>query len=59
MSLEDIFKEAGKEAGLEIWRIEKLKLKPVDKSTYGYFFKGDAYIILLTKQSRKGKCYIV
>ena len=36
-------------SGLEIWRIEKLKPAPVDRSTYGKFYTGDSYICLVTR----------
>ena len=39
---------AGKEVGLQIWRIEQFKVKPWPKSKYGKFHKGDSYIILNT-----------
>ena len=41
---------AGKEAGLEIWRIENLEPKPYPKADYGTFFKGDSYIVLKSTQ---------
>lgn len=49
------FKNAGKRAGLDIWRIEKLK--PVfisDRAKYGEFFEGDSYICLHTKKTPSG-----
>ncbi|KAJ8418554.1 hypothetical protein AAFF_G00000530 [Aldrovandia affinis] len=42
------FENAGKEPGLEIWRVENMDLKPVPKLLYGNFFSGDAYILLYT-----------
>ncbi|KAJ8406324.1 hypothetical protein AAFF_G00305550 [Aldrovandia affinis] len=42
------FQNAGKEAGLQIWRIENLDLKPVPKPLFGNFYTGDAYILLYT-----------
>ena len=45
-----IFDGAGKEAGLEIWRIENLEPKPYPKADYGTFFKGDSYIVLKSTQ---------
>ncbi|KAI1883122.1 hypothetical protein AGOR_G00241980 [Albula goreensis] len=42
------FENAGKEAGLQIWRIENMDLKPVPKPLYGNFYTGDAYILLYT-----------
>jgi len=42
------WKTAGSEVGLEIWRIEKFKVIPQPKSSYGAFFSGDSYIVLNT-----------
>ncbi|KTF80905.1 hypothetical protein cypCar_00012653 [Cyprinus carpio] len=42
------FQNAGKEPGLQIWRIEKMDLKPVPKQLFGNFFTGDAYVVLYT-----------
>ncbi|XP_064197882.1 scinderin like b [Anguilla rostrata] len=42
------FQNAGKAAGLQIWRIENMDLKPVPKPLYGNFYTGDAYILLYT-----------
>ncbi|XP_051986064.1 gelsolin-like [Xyrauchen texanus] len=42
------FQNAGKEPGLQIWRIEKMDLKPVPKQLHGNFFTGDAYVVLFT-----------
>uniref|UniRef100_A0AAY4B2L1 Macrophage-capping protein n=1 Tax=Denticeps clupeoides TaxID=299321 RepID=A0AAY4B2L1_9TELE len=42
------FQTAGKEAGLQIWRIEKMDLKPVPKQLHGSFYTGDAYVVLYT-----------
>jgi len=39
---------AGKAEGVQIWRIEKFKVKHVDKANYGSFFNGDSYIVLNT-----------
>jgi len=44
-----VLNTAGQKSGLEIWRIENFKLKPVPKSQHGCFYEGDAYIILQTK----------
>ncbi|XP_019503784.1 PREDICTED: gelsolin [Hipposideros armiger] len=48
------FLKAGKEAGLQIWRIEKFDLVPVPPNLYGNFYTGDAYVILKTVQLRNG-----
>lgn len=43
------FDKAGKKAGLQIWRIEDMEMKPIPAKTYGHFFIGDAYIVLHAK----------
>ena len=51
------FAGSGTEAGLELWRIEKLK--PVKLSTKeansGRFYTGDSYILLATIVSKSNK----
>ncbi|KAM4604871.1 scinderin like b [Polymixia lowei] len=42
------FVGAGKEAGLQVWRIENMDLKPIPKALYGNFYTGDAYLLLYT-----------
>ncbi|XP_070689028.1 scinderin like a [Pempheris klunzingeri] len=42
------FETAGKKPGLQVWRVEKMDLKPVPTELYGDFFTGDSYIVLLT-----------
>lgn len=37
---------AGKEPGVQIWRIEQFSVKEWPKEHYGYFFDGDSYIVL-------------
>ncbi|CAL8279584.1 unnamed protein product [Merluccius merluccius] len=49
------FERAGKEPGLQVWRIEKFDLVPVPKNLYGGFYTGDAYLILNTIKQRSGK----
>jgi len=39
---------AGKEVGIQIWRIEKFKVVAWPKQNYGSFFDGDAFIVLNT-----------
>lgn len=50
---------AGKEIGIEIWRVQNERsdadvphfgIKRVLKETYGYFFRGDSYILLSTRK---------
>ncbi|XP_038600662.1 gelsolin isoform X2 [Tachyglossus aculeatus] len=48
------FLKAGKEPGLQIWRVEKFDLVPVPKNLYGDFFTGDAYLVLNTIKQRNG-----
>uniref|UniRef100_A0A7N5JJE9 Gelsolin n=1 Tax=Ailuropoda melanoleuca TaxID=9646 RepID=A0A7N5JJE9_AILME len=48
------FLKAGKEPGLQIWRIENFDLVPVPRNLYGDFFMGDAYVILNTIRQRNG-----
>jgi gelsolin len=45
----------GADKGVEIWRIEKFKVKHWPKDRYGEFFGGDSYIILHTKIDDEGK----
>lgn len=42
------FVGAGKQPGMQVWRIENLDLKPVPKNLHGNFFTGDAYLLLFT-----------
>lgn len=48
--VDEAFEGAGLTPGLEIWRIEKLKVVKQDPKTYGKFYTGDSYICLLTKK---------
>jgi gelsolin len=41
---------AGKEEGLQIWRIEKFQVKKWPKEEYGKFYDGDSYIVLHTRK---------
>jgi gelsolin len=45
---EKAWEGVGKTPGLNIWRIEKFKVVPVDKKVYGHFHTGDSYILLHT-----------
>lgn len=51
------FARAGKQAGLQVWRIEKLELVPVPESVYGDFYVGDAYLVLHTAKASRGFTY--
>jgi len=45
---EKAWRGAGKEPGIQVWRIEKFKVKKWPKDQYGEFYQGDSYIILHT-----------
>lgn len=51
------FARAGKQAGLQVWRVEKLELVPVPQSAYGDFYVGDAYLVLHTVKAGQGFTY--
>lgn len=51
------FERAGKQAGLQVWRVEQLELVPVPESAYGDFYVGDAYLVLRTVQASRGFTY--
>ncbi|XP_011798840.1 PREDICTED: adseverin [Colobus angolensis palliatus] len=51
------FARAGKQAGLQVWRIEKLELVPVPQSAHGDFYVGDAYLVLHTAKTSQGFTY--
>ncbi|XP_008400733.1 gelsolin isoform X3 [Poecilia reticulata] len=48
------FERAGKEAGLQVWRVENMDLAPVPESLYGRFYTGDAYLVLSSTSNRRG-----
>ncbi|XP_053545782.1 villin-1 [Bombina bombina] len=37
--------------GLQIWRIEEMAMAPVPEKTFGNFFEGDCYVILMTHKT--------
>jgi len=51
-STEKAWTNAGKEVGLQIWRIEKFTVQSVPKDTYGTFYSGDSYIVLNTYKKK-------
>jgi len=52
---EKAWENVGQEKGLQIWRIEKFKVKHWPKDRYGEFYGGDSYIILHTMENDEGK----
>ncbi|KAI7812838.1 gelsolin b [Triplophysa rosa] len=48
------FKKAGKQGGLQIWRVENLDLVPVPQNLYGGFYTGDTYLVLNTIKQNSG-----
>jgi len=52
---EKAWDNAGKEKGLQIWRIEKFQVKNWPKERYGDFYSGDSYIVLNTMINDEGK----
>lgn len=48
------FERAGKQPGLQVWRVENFELVPVPENLYGGFYTGDAYLILNTIKQRSG-----
>uniref|UniRef100_H2MAA6 Gelsolin n=2 Tax=Oryzias latipes TaxID=8090 RepID=H2MAA6_ORYLA len=49
------FERAGKNPGLQVWRVEKFNLVPVPENLYGGFYTGDAYLVLNTIKQRSGQ----
>ncbi|XP_072295610.1 scinderin like a [Eucyclogobius newberryi] len=45
---DQLFQDAGKKPGLQVWRVEKMSLNLVPKELHGNFFTGDAYVVLFT-----------
>jgi gelsolin len=45
---EKAWEGVGKAPGIHIWRIEKFKVVPVDRKTYGSFHTDDSYILINT-----------
>ena len=55
---EKAWSNAGKELGLQIWRIEKFTVQHVPKDTYGTFYSGDSYILLHTYRKKDAPKYL-
>eukprot|EP00019_Armaparvus_languidus_P005698 CAMPEP_0168595204 /NCGR_PEP_ID=MMETSP0420-20121227/9332_1 /TAXON_ID=498008 /ORGANISM="Pessonella sp." /LENGTH=364 /DNA_ID=CAMNT_0008631625 /DNA_START=49 /DNA_END=1143 /DNA_ORIENTATION=+ len=49
---EPAWAKAGKEVGIQIWRIEKFQVKSWPKDEYGSFYSGDSYIVLHTYKQK-------
>jgi len=47
---ETAWHDAGKQAGTQVWRIEKFQVKDWPRNQYGSFYEGDSYIVLHTFQ---------
>jgi len=45
---QDEWKNAGKEFGIQVWRIEKFRVKHWPEAEYGTFYDGDSFIVLHT-----------
>ncbi|KAF3848827.1 hypothetical protein F7725_015324 [Dissostichus mawsoni] len=54
MAVHPEFDRAGKNPGLQVWRVENFDLVPVPEKLYGGFYTGDAYLILNTIKQRSG-----
>ncbi|XP_071061056.1 gelsolin a isoform X1 [Pseudochaenichthys georgianus] len=54
MAVHPEFDRAGKNTGLQVWRVENFDLVPVPENLYGGFYTGDAYLILNTIKQRSG-----
>ncbi|XP_061538819.1 gelsolin-like [Phycodurus eques] len=52
------FESAGKQPGLQIWRVEKMELAEVPKELHGSFYMGDSYILLYTSSSLSHNVHI-
>ncbi|CAH0479702.1 unnamed protein product [Peronospora belbahrii] len=54
MAHENTFREAGKKAGLEVWRIEDFQPIPVPSIEHNRLYSGDSYIFLKTNETTSG-----
>jgi len=55
---EPAWENAGKKVGLQIWRIEKFKVKAWPTEQYGSFYDGDSYICLNTYKKEGGNALL-
>jgi len=53
-ALEPAWEDAGKAAGIQVWRIEHFKVVAVPEENYGKFHKGDSYIVFQTIEGANG-----
>lgn len=51
----EVFETAGKTEGLEVWRVENLRLVKNEDAKLGNYYSGDSYVLLNTKLG-KLKC---
>jgi gelsolin len=51
---EKAWSAAGKQVGLQIWRIEKFNVVSWPRDQYGSFYSGDSYIVLNTYKKKGG-----
>ena len=51
-ALEAAWEGCGQAVGVEVWRVEKMKIVKWPKEEYGNFFAGDSYIILKTSKEK-------
>ncbi|KAM4628974.1 scinderin like a [Polymixia lowei] len=58
MAFHKEFQTAGKEPGLQVWRLENMDLKPVPRQLHGNFYNGDAYILLYTTPAPSYRIHI-
>nr|XP_033801615.1 villin-1 isoform X1 [Geotrypetes seraphini]XP_033801616.1 villin-1 isoform X1 [Geotrypetes seraphini]XP_033801617.1 villin-1 isoform X1 [Geotrypetes seraphini]XP_033801619.1 villin-1 isoform X1 [Geotrypetes seraphini] len=43
--------------GMQIWRIESMEMVPVPQKSYGNFFEGDCYVLLMTHKASNSFTY--
>jgi len=55
---EPAWEKAGQKVGLQIWRIEKFKVKAWPVEQYGSFYDGDSYIVLNTYKKEGGNALL-
>lgn len=58
MGVDSSFAKVGEQLGLQIWRVEKMKLVAVPRTTFGTFFTGDAYLVLHRAEEDRAHLHI-